>query len=326
MTIVISFFISFFVTFLLQKYPNFHFALDEPNARSLHHKVTPRTGGVGVMLAILAIWLSSQMSLIWGLLLAVLAMVSLLDDMYGLAVYIRFLTHLMVAILFTFLCLNLTSLYMQIAIILLIVWMINLYNFMDGADGLAGGMAVIGFTAFAIAAYCSDDVVLALASSSIASAALAFLCFNFYPSKIFMGDTGSIAFGFLAASIGVYGYQHLVWKWWFPMLVFSPFIVDASVTLFKRAIRREKLWQAHREHYYQRLVQMGWGHKKTALAEYALMAFFSILALFILRASDITVTIFIGLSLVIFFTLMRLIDQKWLDFSSRVNSEMNIIK
>ena len=86
-----------------------------------------------------------------------------------------------------------------------------------------------------------------------------------------MGDTGSIPLGFLAAVLGIAGYLESVWPWWFPLLVFSPFIADASVTLLKRALRRKKIWQAHREHYYQRLVQIGWGHRKTAWIEYALM-------------------------------------------------------
>ena len=81
----------------------------------------------------------------------------------------------------------------------------------------------------------------------------------------------SIPLGFLAAAMGLWGWQQEHWPGWFPLLVFSPFIMDASVTLLKRTLRREKISVAHREHYYQRLVQMGWGHRNTALLEYALM-------------------------------------------------------
>ena len=86
-----------------------------------------------------------------------------------------------------------------------------------------------------------------------------------------MGDAGSIPLGFLAGGFGLAGWQAGVWPAWFPVLVFSPFIVDASVTLMRRALRRQRIWQAHCEHYYQRLVRSGWGHRKTALAGYALM-------------------------------------------------------
>jgi UDP-N-acetylmuramyl pentapeptide phosphotransferase/UDP-N-acetylglucosamine-1-phosphate transferase len=78
--------------------------------------------------------------------------------------------------------------------------------------------------------------------------------------------------GFLASCLGLVGWLQYGWAWWFPILVFSPFIVDASMTLAKRICARAEIWQAHRDHYYQRLVQMGWGHRRTALAEYGLMS------------------------------------------------------
>ncbi|HSD61413.1 MAG TPA: glycosyl transferase, partial [Burkholderiales bacterium] len=156
-------------------------------------------------------------------------------------------------------------------VILATVWMTNLYNFMDGSDGLAGGMALIGFAAFGAGAWLAGDSGFAVLNFSVAASALAFLLFNFHPARIFMGDAGSIPLGFLAAVLGVQGWQRGLWPAWFPALVFSPFIVDASVTLLRRLARRERVWRAHREHYYQRLVQMGWGHRGTALAEYAVM-------------------------------------------------------
>jgi len=87
-----------------------------------------------------------------------------------------------------------------------------------------------------------------------------------------MGDAGSIPLGFLAAALGLVGWHADHWPLWFPVLVFSPFAVDASITLARRLLRGEAFWRAHRSHYYQRLVQLGWGHRNTALAEYALMA------------------------------------------------------
>jgi UDP-N-acetylmuramyl pentapeptide phosphotransferase/UDP-N-acetylglucosamine-1-phosphate transferase len=106
---------------------------------------------------------------------------------------------------------------------------------------------------------------------AVAAAAAGFLLHNFHPARIFLGDTGSVTLGFLAAVFGISGWLQRDWVWWFPVLVFSPFIVDASVTLLRRACARAAVWRAHRDHYYQRLVQMGWGHRRTALAEYVLM-------------------------------------------------------
>jgi UDP-N-acetylmuramyl pentapeptide phosphotransferase/UDP-N-acetylglucosamine-1-phosphate transferase len=149
--------------------------------------------------------------------------------------------------------------------------MANLYNFMDGSDGLAGGMALIGFSFYGVAAAAAGGTAFALVNFSIAASAAAFLVFNFHPARIFMGDAGAVPLGFLAGALGIIGWLREDWTWWFPLLVFSPFIVDASVTLARRLCAGERIWRAHRDHYYQRLVQLGWGHRKTALAEYALM-------------------------------------------------------
>jgi UDP-N-acetylmuramyl pentapeptide phosphotransferase/UDP-N-acetylglucosamine-1-phosphate transferase len=156
-------------------------------------------------------------------------------------------------------------------VLLFIVWMTNLYNFMDGSDGLAGGMALFGFSFYGIAGLINGNEPFAMLNFSIGAAALGFLYHNFYPAKVFLGDAGSIPLGFLAASFGVWGWQQGYWPFWFPILVFSPFVADATMTLLKRAWSRKNLAQAHRSHYYQRLVQMGWGHRNTAIVEYVLM-------------------------------------------------------
>jgi len=250
------------------------FAIDHPNSRSLHGVPVPRTGGLALMAGVLAGALLSH-SRFWPVLTmaGVLLVVSLWDDVHGLSVAWRFLAHFAAAGLFVALyCLHGFGFVGAVITVLVVVWMTNLYNFMDGSDGLAGGMALFGFGSYGAAAWLQGDVVFAGQCWSIAAASLAFLFFNFHPARIFMGDAGSIPLGFLAATFGLMGWRAESWPLWFPALVFSPFILDASVTLCKRALRGEKVWQAHREHYYQRVVQMGWGHRRTALVEYALMA------------------------------------------------------
>jgi len=145
------------------------------------------------------------------------------------------------------------------------------YNFMDGADGLAGGMSVIGFGAYALAAVSEGDAAVAALSLALAASALAFLVHNFHPARIFLGDVGSIPLGFLAGALGIIGWRNDTWPLWFPVLVFGPFIADSTVTLVRRLLRGERVWQAHREHYYQRMVRLGAGHRRTALVLYALM-------------------------------------------------------
>lgn len=246
--------------------------MDHPNERSLHVTPMPRVGGIGIMggvlIATMLIPPSALLPLMLGAL--VLAVISLLDDYKNLPVSLRLLAHVAVAVGCLFSLPEMSGVSLVLATLAL-VWMTNLYNFMDGADGLAGGMAVIGFGALAVAAAEAGAQQLALFCVAIAAAALAFLRFNFPPARLFMGDAGAIPLGFLAAALGVYGVTQNYWPALFPVMVFSPFILDASVTLIKRGVRGEKVWRAHREHYYQRLVRMGWSHRKLALTAYAMM-------------------------------------------------------
>jgi UDP-N-acetylmuramyl pentapeptide phosphotransferase/UDP-N-acetylglucosamine-1-phosphate transferase len=206
--------------------------------------------------------------------------VSFVEDLHGIPALWRLALHLVVSVLFSAAVLSGEHGALTIAVVALaIAWMANLYNFMDGSDGLAGGMAALGFSFYGAAAWLAGSTEFALVNLSVAAAAAAFLVFNFHPARIFMGDAGSVPLGFLAAALGLIGWLQQDWTWWFPPLVFSPFIVDASVTLARRLLRREKVWQAHRDHYYQRLVQLGWGHRGTALAEYAAMAASGVIAL-----------------------------------------------
>jgi UDP-N-acetylmuramyl pentapeptide phosphotransferase/UDP-N-acetylglucosamine-1-phosphate transferase len=161
--------------------------------------------------------------------------------------------------------------------------MTNLYNFMDGADGLAGGMGMAGFATYAIAAAVAGDTPLAWSAAAIASACAGFLFHNFPPARVFLGDAGSIPLGFLAAAFGVHGIATDGWPWWFPVIAFTPFIVDATVTLLRRALAREAVWRAHRSHAYQRLALSGWSHRRLALSEYAAMGLSGVCALAALR-------------------------------------------
>jgi len=140
---------------------------------------------------------------------------------------------------------------------------------------------------------------------------LAFLKFNFNPARIFMGDSGSIPLGFFSAGIGLLGWQRELWPIWFPMMVFSPFVVDATVTLTRRLLRGEKVWQAHREHFYQQLVQMGWGHCRTALSEYVLMGSVGLTSILMLNRPWLWQAAFGALWMLAYLLAMILIHQQW---------------
>jgi UDP-N-acetylmuramyl pentapeptide phosphotransferase/UDP-N-acetylglucosamine-1-phosphate transferase len=238
-------------------------------------------------------------------------LLSLLDDWKHLPASWRLLGHIAAATAFVLGYFSSVGWIELALLVLAVAWMINLYNFMDGADGLAGGMTVIGFSAYAAAAGLADNATLAVTSLCVAAAAAAFLTFNFPPARIFLGDSGSIPLGFLAAAVGLLGWHHGSWPLWFPLIVFAPFVVDASVTLARRALRGERVWQAHRSHYYQRLVLTGWSHRRLAVAEYGLMLLTSALSLGALHQPGLVQLLLLASLGVVYIMLGRIVDRRW---------------
>lgn len=283
-------------------------ALDKPNARSLHSRVVPRTGGLAVcaMALLLGFRLEGPLQGIMWLALG-LGLMSFADDRKGLPVRLRFAGHLLAAVGTSYLV-GVWSQTMLIALplVLALVWSINLYNFMDGADGMAGGMALVGFAVLALAFPGSP---LAVAAWAFSGAALGFLLFNWHPARIFMGDCGSVPFGFLAASLGTVGVVSNAWPVWFPLWVFSAFAVDATLTLLKRLLRGERVWQAHREHYYQRLIRMGLSHRWVAVGWMAWSALLGGLALWLRQSPHAWLACLILLC--VYAAIARVIDKRW---------------
>ena len=312
---------TFFLTYFLLSNKTASKMQDVPNERSLHSTPVPRIGGVALLAGVLCGWALMLNALVWWVVLPllILFMVSLIDDMRSLPVRQRLLSHVIAAAILV----AGSGLFAQqgvvitAAVLLFTVWVINLYNFMDGSDGLAGGMALVGFSFYGIAALLTHNMPLALLNFCIAAAATSFLYYNFHPAKIFMGDSGSIPLGFLAAAMGLWGWQQGSWAVWFPLLVFSPFIVDASITLLKRALRGAKISEAHREHYYQRLIQLGWGHRNVALAEYIMMLAVGTSALWALN-NPLPWWMFLAWGAV-YACLMLLLDARWNNFRQGKN-------
>ena len=293
--------------------------LDRPNARSLHSVPVPRTGGLAIWtgaLATAAVVVAAyggQAELVMiGAGAMVVGIISFIDDRSDLPILARLVTHVAAAGLLLVAGLQvhfwnlglihpMTGAVFSLLTLLFVVWWINLYNFMDGMDGFAGGMGVIGFGTLGLLGFLSGNSYFGLLSVGVAAAVAGFLVWNFPPARIFMGDSGSSVLGFLVAALSLWGHKLGLFPIWVAMLVFSPFVVDATVTLVARILRREPFWEAHRSHYYQRLVQLGWGHKKTVLTEYGLMLGCSATAIVILRTSPAIQWLALGAWMVVYF-------------------------
>ena len=287
-------------------------AIDLPNQRSLHANPTPRVGGIAVLTGVLAaLLLAGGEYAASGLALACLAVLSFADDRGGLPIGLRLFSHFLVGAAWLIFGAGFPAGWTGLLLTVAIVWSINLYNFMDGADGLAGGMAALGFAFCAFAAWLAGDMHIARVGVAASAAATGFLLFNFPPARSFLGDAGSIPLGFLAAAFAIEGWQRGAWPPWFPLLVFSPFVVDASATLLRRIFGSAQFWRAHREHYYQRLVRMGWSHRRLALAEYALMAGAGGSAMLMLDLAPVLQAAGIGVWAFIYLGLMTIVDRRW---------------
>ena len=277
--------------------------MDVPNHRSLHSIPRPRTGGLAVVLAAIAglFYLSKQLDselvsiLPYGLVILLLAFI---DDMRSISSSLRLLVQFVVAMMLVFKGLALTAISLPgieiilhkpvsiVVSVIFIVWTVNMYNFMDGMDGFAGGMALIGFTSFAIIAFYRGDSSFALINLLVVAATLGFLVFNLPPAKIFLGDVGSTLLGMFVAFFILWADLNQVFPFWIGLIIFMPFFLDATVTLVKRIARKEKFWEAHRTHYYQRLVLSGVGNKKTLLLVYLLMILSSVVGILLVLFMD----------------------------------------
>jgi len=284
--------VSLLVTAALSRYRGRFALLDHPNARSLHAGARPRSGGLGILAGFVS---GVALSGFWPALvgtsgtvavaLLLVAAVSFADDVKHRPAWLRLTAHLAAAAVLAWgggyaladlkllpgLTLPAPQMLLLILSVLLIAWLINLYNFMDGMDGLAGGMAVIGFGTFALLGLYAHADVFGFSALLVSLSAAGFLVFNFPPARIFMGDAGSGSLGFLVAFFILWADRFGIFPLWLGLMVFSPFLVDATWTVIRRALQGKKPWQAHREHFYQRLVGRGWSHRRATLWAYILM-------------------------------------------------------
>lgn len=272
-----GFFGAVFLTWLLvgrvRQYALNANILDRPNERSSHVMPTPRGGGLavvaGISVAMTVLWLCEVISfdllLVASPTLAV-AIIGWVDDRRGLSVRIRLVVQLISALAVVLMLgsVHQISLSTQIAFLFFLVWMINLYNFMDGSDGILG----LHVTTLAL----SFVVILAWRSFSqlspvylvIAGCTIGFLIWNWHPAKIFMGDVGSAALGFLLAALALYSVVGGEISPALVMILHAAFIGDATWTLVNRAVRGRRIFQAHRSHFYQKLLRIGWSHSSVA--------------------------------------------------------------
>ena len=273
MIYLLFFLISFTLTYFIKNYATKKSLVATVNERSSHTVPTPHGGGIAIaitwFIGLLYLYFIGDIdtNLFYALMIGiVISIVSFFDDIYELSPKIRLISQFFVAISGLFLLGGFEAmsfglfqienqLFTNVFACLMIVWFINLYNFLDGINGYAGSEAVFlsvaGFLLF------GDNHFIAMTV-----AVLGFLYWNWNRAKIFMGDVGSTLLGYNIAIFTIYYANEEPTNFWIWIVLFSLFWFDATVTLIRRKLNKEKLSQAHKKHAYQRLIQAGWSHYK----------------------------------------------------------------
>ncbi len=273
MIYLILFILSFLLTYLIKEYAIKKSFVATVNERSSHTTPTPHGGGIALaitwFIGLIYLYFIGEISsnLFYALLFgAVISIVSFFDDIYELSPKIRLIAQSIVAIgglyflggfetlTFGFFDIE-NQIFTNIFAFFMIIWFINLYNFLDGINGYAGSEAI--FLALAGFVLFSGNHFLVLAV-----AVLGFLYWNWNNAKIFMGDVGSTLLGYNIAIFTIYYANQEATNFWIWIILFGVYWFDATLTLIRRKLNKEKLSLAHKKHAYQRLNQAGWSHYK----------------------------------------------------------------
>lgn len=278
--------LAYLLTAVMRRYSLSVQLLDYPNVRSSHSLPTPRGGGLGIVVTTTLVmsffWLTGRVDAALALAMTVgggaVAAVGFADDRGSTPVFIRLAVHAAAAVWATYLLgglsvLSIGSRVIELGIFgnvlgaLAVVWALNLFNFMDGIDGIAASEAIFVTGAGAALTWRSGlSGEVPIVAALIAAASFGFLLWNWPPARIFMGDVGS---GYLGYVIGVMilasacDNPSAVWVW---LILGGVFFVDATVTLVRRTVRRERIFEAHRGHAYQWLARRWGSHRPVTIA------------------------------------------------------------
>ena len=250
--------------------------VDRPNFRKVHTKPVSVLGGTVILLSFLiGIWLGHPIErevkpLVMGAI--VMYLVGLIDDIYDLKPILKLIGQIVAASIVAFYGITIDF--------ISIIWFVaitNAMNLIDGLDGLASGVSAIGLMSIAFIAILQANVFIIMICSVLIGSLLGFLCFNFHPAKIFLGDSGALLIGFIIGFLSLLGFKNITFiSLFFPIVILAVPFIDTLFAMIRRMRNGQHIMQADKSHLHHKLLALGYSHRQTVLLIYSIAILFSL--------------------------------------------------
>lgn len=320
LTLLITFTVSTLMVPIVIKLANKIGAVDVPNGRKVHKQPIPRIGGVAIYVAFVVgfFFILSYTNLNISILVAasVIAITGFIDDKFQIKPWQKLVGQFLAALIVIFDGLHINYLTIPfveqsipintwIAIPISLIWIIgvtNAVNLIDGLDGLASGVTIIASLSIFIMSLIMGNIVIALLALALIGSVLGFLIYNFYPAKIFMGDTGSLLLGFLLAVFSIFNFKQVTFiTFIIPILILAVPIIDTTVAIIRRKVNKQRIMDPDKNHLHHRLLDSGFSHRQAVVFIYFISIFFGTTAILLYKASLLT-------SIILFIVILFLIE------------------
>ena len=303
MPVLLCFVVSLLLTPFVKKFAIKIGAVDKPNQRKVHKKLMPRLGGLAIFISFMIgcfVLIPSYMQP-WPIIIGgcIIVAIGILDDMFGLPAKVKFVGQIIAALIPVLSGIQIDFvatpsgeiiLFGWWAIPLTVLWIVaitNAINLIDGLDGLAAGVSSIALATISILSLTMGNPVTPLLGLLLLGSTLGFLMYNFYPAKIFMGDTGSLFLGYMISVLSVVGLAKsaAVFSLLIPMIILAVPIMDTTFAIVRRIVQRKPLMAPDKFHLHHCMLRLGFSHKQSVIIIYLLSGLFSLTAILFTRAT-----------------------------------------
>ncbi|GAA6816512.1 MraY family glycosyltransferase [Staphylococcus lloydii] len=339
--IIFSMIVSLILTPIIIKISQKMDIVDKPNYRKVHTKPISVLGGTVILFSfLLGIWLGHPIEtevkpLVIGSVLIYL--VGLIDDIYDLKPIIKLIGQIVAALVVVYYGVTIDFISLPIGptihfgilgVPITVIWIVaitNAINLIDGLDGLASGVSAIALATIGFIAILQANIFIIMICSVLIGALLGFLCFNFHPAKIFLGDSGALLIGFIVGFLSLLGFKNITFvSLFFPIVILAVPFIDTLFAMIRRVKKGQHIMQADKSHLHHKLLDLGYSHRQTVVLIYSIAILFSLSSIILYLSQSwgvimMLILIIITIELIVEFTgliddeyrpLLKLIEKK----------------